>query len=162
MYLDSHGSKWLVEFYRLMFISLDGLTAYMLIRWGKSPGLHFLRLTVFQTNFKSIGFRRAFWRISVDVFFSFAYFMVALLVLWNVSAESFHLLDGRARLGMFKQNWYHHAVFYTEMVWLFGNMLSIIIDKKRRALHDFIAGTVVVDSKTISSARLKQYKPFLR
>ncbi len=43
----------------------------------------------------------------------------------------------------------HEIIFYSGMVWILLEMITMLASKKRRALHDFIAGSVVVRKESL-------------
>jgi uncharacterized RDD family membrane protein YckC len=46
--------------------------------------------------------------------------------------------------------WYH-PLQIVQNVWVWGELIVLLTNRKRRALHDFIAGTVVVRTSSTQS-----------
>jgi len=45
------------------------------------------------------------------------------------------------------QDFAESTIFVSAFVWLLADMISMLINKKNRALHDFLARSVVIDTK---------------
>jgi uncharacterized RDD family membrane protein YckC len=101
---------------------------------------------------RRISWREAIARDSVGIVFNLISTVSTLLAIINLSASSW----GHSRYEMAIQlsgaqpSWGGWAVT-PAAVWFWGELLVLLFNKKKRALHDFIAGTVVV--KLVSQPR---------
>jgi len=109
-----------------MFIAASGFSVYFHGRYGATPGKSLMRCRVVTSaEEEKISFRVAFIRESP---------WIALGI-----------------IGAFEDNWAKVrmpqvavAIGYATSVWFLSDMLVAVFHPKRRALHDLIAGTVVV------------------
>jgi uncharacterized RDD family membrane protein YckC len=120
---------------------------YLVRRFSGTPGKVFLNLRICRLDGTRIGYREAFLRHSVGL-------VLANLtgVAWAIAAV--HVPDGEyatltymtrtKRLIVGAPAWYP-TVSVLSQLWSWSEFIVMMINRKRRALHDFIAGTVVLD-----------------
>jgi uncharacterized RDD family membrane protein YckC len=92
-----------------------------------------------------ITWREAMLRFSIDIGFAVAYATSTLIGLLQLSPEQYQALGWFERAGRVGEL----APFSSELVvamnlWVWSELIVLLLNRKRRALHDFIAGTVVV------------------
>ena len=142
--------------YPLVFALAHGFvySIYFHARWGQTLGKMAAKIKVTQIDGTRIALKHAFLRSSVDAGLWLVNIcgIVYVLVTWTEpewSSLSFsernQLLEERSPVGY----WYD----VISQVWLWSEMVVLLTNKKRRALHDFIAGTVVIHT------RLKSVSP---
>jgi uncharacterized RDD family membrane protein YckC len=129
---------------KTMFI---GLTLFHTICWtlyvvighgiyGQTIGKRLMGIKVFQLNEKNlIGYSNAFLRESVW-FFS----VIAGIIYLTLNTTNTATLNEEV-----KAIYYNDIVGMTSGIWLILELATMFFNKKRRALHDFLAGSVVVD-----------------
>jgi len=117
----------------------------LLARYGQTVGKMAMRVAVFRVNGDNIGWREVALRCSVDSVLGLAgsityvYAMTRLPATnWNGGwlAISTSLLALQPRWS----RWLNHAL----NAWTLSELITLLFNRRRRALHDFIAGTVVV------------------
>jgi uncharacterized RDD family membrane protein YckC len=118
--LFSHSAVWLYS------VLMHGF-------YGQTLGKMALGVKVLDVSESPISMRQAFWRDSVYIVFN----AMALII------SVYLVLGGGAR--------YPRALQVTEtivgsasLIWFAAEILTCLTNQKRRAIHDFIAGTVVV------------------
>jgi uncharacterized RDD family membrane protein YckC len=97
-------------------------------------------------NGQAVGYREAVIRYSPDFVFSLLMSVAAISPLFHMTdAEyrSFSLRERAQRMVDLAPSWYK-PMRWTEISWNWGELAVLLTNRKRRALHDFIAGTVVV------------------
>jgi uncharacterized RDD family membrane protein YckC len=113
---------------------------------GMTVGKCVLKLKVVSLDGEPAGFRRAFYRHSVDLALSVIACALTLSALMSVAEHEFNVLAFAERIDLLSQrtgaasdvlNWIYLA-------WALSELAVLLMNEKRRALHDFIAGTVVV------------------
>lgn len=145
---------WLNSEYRLFHLwyyipsHLIGLWFYVYLvkQHGGTPGKLLLRLKIVKLDGTPVGYKEALLRYSVLFVLSAA--SGAAIVLGTLSMSDTEY---------FSLGWQERALRQTELapfwyvwvtalmnVWIWGEFVVILTNKKRRALHDFMAGTVVV------------------
>lgn len=115
-------------------------------RWGKTVGKMVMKITVQTLDGRAIGYSEALYRHSVDLVFSILQtigFVVAFASISSVAYESVsgwmerqELLYARLPVGI------NHLLTITYL-WSCSELIVLLFNEKKRALHDYIAGTVV-------------------
>ncbi|MEX2214602.1 MAG: RDD family protein [Phycisphaeraceae bacterium] len=120
-------------------------TIYCHGRFGKTLGKHAMGIRVVLTNGQRIGWREAFLRSSVDIALSILGIIARFIALTKITDAEFNALEWLDRgkrlydLEPPELAW----VTVASQVWIWSELVIMLTNKERRALHDFIAGTVV-------------------
>ncbi len=127
---------------------------YFVGKWGQTLGKMYLRIKVVCLDGSCIEWKNAWFRYSVDLIFVFAF---TVLNFYKVSHDdeirsALAFFDGPnpsfSKMPLF--------VFYfvgVQLIWFFyvwSEVFVLLTNKKRRAIHDFIAGTVVIHDPRLS------------
>ena len=114
-------------------------------RWGQTLGKMATKVRVIATNGEPIGLKRALLRSLVDIvlWLAFASSMAVTLASWGSTpwrllgwADRFRLINDR--------NPFYTTYEWASQAWMWSEVVVLLLNRRRRALHDFIAGTVVV------------------
>lgn len=120
--------------------------AYLVLRYGGTPGKLLLKIRISMVDGSPVTFKAAFLRYSV-LFFLTALSSIAIatstLTITNDQYFSLSYLDRSKKLVELAPPWYEFVKMLTQ-VWISSEFLTMMFNKKRRAIHDFIAGTIVV------------------
>jgi len=119
--------------YHVGFVALKGAT----------PGKKMLRLLVARQDGGTVGWREAMLRSSVDFAFSAAGWIVVALAVGGIDPARYAAVGYATAVSEASGGW-HVVVSVASYVWLFASALVLLLNARRRAIHDFIAGTVVV------------------
>ncbi|MCL4181640.1 MAG: RDD family protein, partial [Verrucomicrobia bacterium] len=112
-------------------------------RWGQTPGKRAVRIQLRQATGAPVTWRQAWWRSSVDI----------LLIAIGFAAEILsHPHDGTAPFSRTLEG-VSAGSDIGYFLWMVGKVVVHLMDKRRRAIHDLLAGTVVVQ---LECARLSQ------
>lgn len=106
------------------------------IRITKPDGLH-------------IGWLEAWKRSFVDLFFTFTLWGIQIWALTQVDPISYTSLGWTPRtvlLHSYYPMWYK-SLFNLQYIWVWSEVLVLLFNKRKRAIHDFIAGTVVINKE---------------
>jgi uncharacterized RDD family membrane protein YckC len=120
---------------------------YFHARSGQTPGKMLAGIRVVKVSGEAISWRNATLRSSVDVGPGVLHAissMVALLSLPEAEYLRVGWMERQQRLGELapvQLGWVPAA----SMMWVASEVIVLLFNKKRRALHDYIAGTVVLD-----------------
>jgi uncharacterized RDD family membrane protein YckC len=119
---------------------------YLVRRFGGTPGKLVMRVEIRNLDGTSVGYRAALLRFLPE-------FLLGLLASISLAMPLFEVTDpGFQSLGLNERNqllrqlaspWYETVEVF-EQVWVWSEFIVMLTNRKRRALHDFIAGTVVV------------------
>lgn len=120
---------------------------YLVKRYGGTPGKLLLHMRIVKLDGTPVGYEEALVRYIVLFSLSAASSAaIALATLKMTDAEYFALgwQERALRLSELAPPW-HSWVTVLINVWIWGEFVVILTNKKRRAAHDFMAGTVVVN-----------------
>lgn len=130
---------------------------YLVRRYGGTPGKLLAGIVIRKVDGTPVGYREAFLRFSVTFVFSLLTSITLLFPLLQMTdAEYFSLsfLERGKRMIELAPVWYT-PLNWAQIVWIWSELLVLLTNKKRRALHDFIAGTVVVYTSPALDPALK-------
>ena len=124
---------------------------YFHARWGATLGKMATGVRITRLNGSPIGYREALKRFSVDGAFALAGLIAQLIALTHMTDAEFDALAWRERtrhLATLMPEWYK-PMTYLQQAWFWGEFVVLLSNKRRRALHDLIAGTVVIKKKYV-------------
>ncbi|MDD5454324.1 MAG: RDD family protein [Candidatus Ratteibacteria bacterium] len=119
---------------------------FFLVKFGATPGKLAMKIKIVKTSLEPISYKETFLRLSVNILFSVLYLIAFTIAFKSFSYGTYRVmsyLEKAKYMGSFYPHWSNYLQTFS-VVWSFGLLLSILIDKKKRALHDFIAGTLVI------------------
>lgn len=129
-------------------IAID-FQVYLVKRFGGSPGKLLMRMRIAKLDGSPVGYRQASIRYSVLFVISMLTSAGLLLSLFHISAiEYTGFTTSKARVRSLEAGapaWYQ-PVQIAGSVWVWSEFLVLLTNRKRRALHDFMAGTVVIST----------------
>ena len=123
-----------------------GYSIYFHGRWGATVGKMATKIKVVKTDLTSIGYKESFLRFSVDAFIASFLLIGEHVALTHISIEEFASLgwiERNKRIGELSPPWQSSAEL-AQNIWMWSEFVVLLLNKKKRALHDFIAGTVVI------------------
>jgi len=132
-------SSILFSMYHVLFNAYFGGTIGKLavgIRITKPDGSHINWLEVWK-------------RSSVDLFFTFILLGIQIWTLTQVDPISYISLDRIARTTLLRSyypTWYK-SLINIQLIWVGSEVIVLLLNKRKRAIHDFIAGTVVINKE---------------
>jgi uncharacterized RDD family membrane protein YckC len=145
---------WGSQHYRLfsVYYALPGAVVglfyhvYLIRRFGGTPGKLIMRLRIRKVSGEPVGYREALLRYAPE--FLLVLLMSAALVppLFQMTEAEFRALSIMERsqhLVDLAPRWFK-PVQILHQVWTWSEFIVLLSNRKRRALHDFIAGTVVI------------------
>lgn len=146
-------------FTSLLPLFLFGLaySIYFHVRWGQTLGKMATGIKVVSLGGSPISLRQAFLRDSVGLAFSLITTIIYASAVANISPEDYRHLSFRARsqrITELSRPW--RWINWLSDVWSWSEVVVILFNKKRRALHDFVAGTVVVRVQKVNDPREAQ------
>lgn len=129
-----------------MAIVYNSYTIYCHGRFGQTVGKRVMGIRVILTNGEAIGWRAAWLRSSVDVVFSVLGVIASFMALTAISDAEFYgvgWMQQSQNLSALEPAWLDWTEEATQ-IWVWSEVVVMLFNKKRQALHDFIAGTVVI------------------
>jgi uncharacterized RDD family membrane protein YckC len=114
-------------------------------RWGQTLGKMAARIRVHTLAGARISWPQAFLRDCPGIVFTTVATAAHLLAVMNAPASTWDHRWAQTALDLAAAQpaWGHWAQ-YASTAWFWSELLVLLFNAKRRALHDFIAGTVVV------------------
>jgi uncharacterized RDD family membrane protein YckC len=119
---------------------------YLVKRFGGTPGKLLLNQRIVRVSGEPVGYREAILRYAV-------LFCLTEIGALGIVIGALSLTDGEyatltfhtrgIRLREAAPPWYG-AIHIAEQIWIWSEFLVLLTNKKKRALHDFMAGTVVI------------------
>ena len=122
------------------FLLVHMYTVYLHARFGGTLGKLAVGIRVTRPDGKRIGWNQAWRRSSVDIAITFL-FLVFEVDWTQVAALSWG--ERTTRLREVYPLWYR-AIDVFQNVWIWSEVFVVLLNRRKRALHDFIGGTVVV------------------
>ena len=150
----SATSMWCFSHYRLFYLytllpmTLFGLffSVYLVRRYGGTPGKLIAGIRIRKVNGDAIGYREAMLRYLPECILGIlSSIAMALAILQMSDAEylGFTFAERARQTLLHAPAWERH-VRMIQNVWIWSEFIVMLTNRRRRALHDFIAGTVVV------------------
>lgn len=142
----------LFDLYSLVPNTLFGLfySVYLVRRFGGTPGKLIVGVRICKVNGEPVGYREAILRY-------FPEFVLGLLMSIALLTSAFHMSDTEYHTLSFMERakrmvelappWFK-PLQIVQNIWVWGELIVLLTNRKRRALHDFIAGTIVIRTAT--------------
>jgi len=147
-------SAWVVVESRpmAMLFPLAGLAFYLwydiyLVRhFGGTPGKLLAKLRIAKLDGSPVGYREALLRSSVELMFTVLAQIALLAAILQIPDAEYRRLDLAnwvASINQAKPAW-AGLTQLSSTLWTLTVLIVLLVNKRRRTLHDFIAGTIVV------------------
>lgn len=124
---------------------------YLPSRFGGTPAKLLLGMTIVRTDATRIALKEAFLRYSVYLLFAISGSILTAMAYSGVDEETY-----------LNMNWYEQLQYIDKLAgpffnfqtwlnygWIGAELIIFLANPRRRAVHDFIAGTVVIKSQFI-------------
>jgi DNA uptake protein ComE-like DNA-binding protein/uncharacterized RDD family membrane protein YckC len=135
------------------FIAYDCYTIYCHGRFGQTIGKRVMGICVTLKTGEAIGWHAAWLRSSVDVIFSVLGIIssfVALTIISNAEFYGVSWYQQLKNLHALEPTWLSWTEDAT-LIWGLSEVFVMLFNKRRQALHDFIADTVVIKKHQLST-----------
>jgi len=119
---------------------------YLVKRFGGTPGKVVAGLRIVKVDGAPITYREALLRFLPEFVFNITMtvgLILATFAMTDAEYTSLAFLKRSQRLVALAPSWFHPAQIF-QNIWIWSEFLVLLTNKRRRALHDFIAGTVVI------------------
>lgn len=119
--------------------------AFFHARWGQTIGKMVTKIKVVGLDGHPIGLRTAAMRSSVDLVLWLTYTVATASALLTWSGPEWSSLDWIEQIEALRSDSVMFGLYsWLSQVWIWSEVVVMLLNRKRRALHDFIAGTVVI------------------
>ncbi len=119
---------------------------FMNANYGGTLGKLIVGIKIKTVNGEIINYKEAFLRNIVDLGFGLTLGIMQVYTLINISDPTYSDLSWLNQAGCLRKNMpqAHQPLDVLNQIWIWSELLVLLFNEKKRALHDFIAGTVVV------------------
>lgn len=131
---------------------------YLVQRYGGTPGKRILKIEIRKLDLSKITVKEAFLRYSVLLGLSIIQQIGAVMAIDAITDQelsSLNYMQFATRLNELTPKFGYYATMMMG-IWVWGEVIVILFNKKKRAPHDYMAGTVVVESKSLSAPSVPQ------
>lgn len=131
-------------------------TIYFHYKFGATLGKMASGIRVTQPNGDFINLRQALLRSSVDICFSSFAVIAEAVAISNANPDQYlnaGWLERGNYLFLLYPAWYRTLTILSN-VWYWSEFVVLLFNKRKRAIHDFIADTVVIDSSYAKTHKL--------
>lgn len=118
-------------------------------RFGATIGKMATGIKVTRPNGSRISLKQAVVRSSIDAGFAFSLAVAQAIAISTVDPASYLNADWMQRVSHIEPSlplWYG-PINFVSVLWVYSELTVLLFNKRKRALHDFIAGTVVIHQK---------------
>ena len=112
-------------------------TIFLHYRYGATVGKMVTDIKVTLPNGSPIGIKEAFLRSCVELGLSIMTMFAELSAISNAAAEQYRFLVPA----------WHETVENIYWIWFWSEVVVLLFNERKRAIHDFIAGTVVIHKR---------------
>jgi uncharacterized RDD family membrane protein YckC len=121
-------------------------------RWGQNLGKMVMGIRVVNVSGNPMSWKQAFLRFSVDVVLGAALAASSLVGLLHIAPASYLTLSWTERAQRIAElSPGYDFLLYATNVWVWSEIIVLLFNRRKRALHDFIAGTVVIHTDSTKS-----------
>jgi uncharacterized RDD family membrane protein YckC len=115
-------------------------------RFGGTLGKLAAGIRITKPDGTRIGWPEAWKRSAVDLVFAILMLSIEIGALTQISNEEYSTLAFTERTQLLQSHYpsWFFIVVYLQQVWIWSEVVVLLFNKRKRALHDFIAGTVVI------------------
>jgi len=120
---------------------------YFNVRFGGTPGKLAVGIRITRPDGTKIGWTEALKRSSVDMAFAAVSIPIHIWALTQVDGGQYAssaFIERTRLLQQYYPAWFHFIYSYLQQIWIWSEVVILLFNKRKRAIHDFIAGTVVI------------------
>lgn len=124
--------------------------AYLVKRYGGTPGKLLMGIKIVKVEGGPVGYQEAMLRYSVLFVLATLGQIAGLQGHIGMTDSEYFALDWQEkalRMQELAPSWFKSVTLLTN-IWIWSEFVVMLTNKKRRAIHDFIAGTVVIRAKS--------------
>jgi uncharacterized RDD family membrane protein YckC len=146
-FLQSNGKELYVFWVIVSIIFNMWYHVYLVAKNGGTPGKLIMGLKIARLDLETIGWREAVLRHIVEITLLLLSNLMVIYAIHNFNEAHYLALNWRLR-GKYLYSFYpalHRYFTWLTGLWVWGELIVLLTNDKKRAVHDFIAGTVIVD-----------------
>ena len=121
-------------------------SVYFIAKYGQTPGKMAVAIQVVKVNGEAVSWKEAILRHAVDALFAVISGVAVCIAITKIPSTEYVALTWDARTHKMYELypvWYSWVTALSN-IWIWSELVVLLFNRKRRALHDFMAGTVVI------------------
>ena len=129
------------------FLLVNMYIVYLHARFGGTFGKLAVGIRVTRPDGNRIGWNQAWRRSSVDIAIALLVLVSEVWAMFQVDWTQVAALgsdERTTRLREVSPLWYRAIDIFYYDVWMYSELFVVLLNRRKRALHDFIGGTVVI------------------
>jgi uncharacterized RDD family membrane protein YckC len=144
-WLEGYSKELAYLIFAVQFFFFAGYHIYCHGRFGQTVGKYAMGIRLVQLDGEKITWKQAWLRSSVDVCLGTVGLIATFITVANMSDAEYYVgwTKRMKNMAEFEPVWAHWLKVVGQ-VWIWSEVVVMLFNEKRRAIHDFIAGTVVV------------------
>jgi len=122
---------------------------YLVKKYGGTPGKLILNIKITKLDETDVGYKEAIIRQIINLIFGIALQVHNILAVLNMTDDEYFSYNWITRgqiIIEYSPMWYYILLALTN-IWFYGEFIVMLTNKERRAIHDFMAGTIVINKK---------------
>jgi uncharacterized RDD family membrane protein YckC len=125
---------------------------YLVKRFGGTPGKLIVGIKVLKLNLQPISWKEAILRYSVLFGLTIYGLIVTISSLKNADSQIYNNLGWlqKQQYLVFLSPIMFRIYTWSSNIWVYSELIVLLTNEKKRALHDYIAGTVIVNNNTFN------------
>ena len=122
---------------------------YLNLKYGGTLGKLAVGIRVTKPNGEKIQFKEAFLRSLVDILYAVIFSVLQVYAISRVDPAAYLSAGYVERMALVVPLYPEFSKYTTPVgdLWYWSEMIVLLLNKRKRALHDFIAGTVVINKE---------------
>ena len=131
-------------------------------RFGGTPGKLIMGLRIRRVSEEPVRYREAFLRYAPEFLLGLLMSIALLPPLLQMTDAQYHALsfmDRSKRLVDLAPAWFKPIQIF-QQIWIWSEFIVLLTNRKRRAIHDFIAGTIVVRERPNQAMERTADRPY--
>jgi uncharacterized RDD family membrane protein YckC len=131
------------------FILLLFIHIYCVKRWGGTPGKLILGLKIVKDNGENVNWESAILRHIVMLAISVFGMWITAVSVAQIDNQTYGMLGFVERsLAVSQVDPFMFSVYtWLSNIWIYSEFVTLLTNRKRKAIHDYMAGTVVIRGK---------------
>jgi uncharacterized RDD family membrane protein YckC len=122
------------------------LNVFFVVKYGGTPGKLLAKIRIVKLDGSPVGFDEAAIRYSVMCILGILSSLAMVIAATRISDAEYLDLGFTSRslkMAELAPSW-NRSVNIVTQIWIWGEFIVMLTNKRRRAVHDFMAGTIVV------------------
>lgn len=138
-----------VLFLSLLYLLQYGLITMMVVKFGGTPGRLFLQTRIIDSSGNNLSVAKAILRLSLFLINTILFVVITQMAINNIPEEVLNIKQAKEFIKNYRNNsiWLSISGFI-----IFADVIFIVFNKKKRAIHDFISGSYVITKESFLRA----------